>query len=700
MRPSILDPLFAAASNLSGIGPKTAKLFDRLFGKGAAQDTRVVDLLFHMPVGFIDRRERSKIATAPLDRLVLFEAEVVEHRPPPPRSKAPYRVLVEDETGDVLLVFFLTNQAWIEKSLPMGAKRWISGKLELWDGHRQIVHPDRVLDADGLAKLPPVEPTYGLTEGLSQKVVSKTLSLALARLKPLPEWHSDLVTKSPGFPSFFDALTSLHRPNTPDDLGLDKQPRMRLALDELLASQLALVLMRHHMRETSGRSIVSSGRLAAAIETALPFGLTGDQKKAFAEIKADLEKPKRMLRLLQGDVGAGKTLVALLAMASVVEAGSQAALMAPTEILARQHYETISRYAGAANLRLGILTGRDTASRRNKTLAALAAGEIDILIGTHALIQESVSFRDLALAVVDEQHRFGVHQRLSLGKKGSAVDILVMTATPIPRTLVLTYFGDMDVSALREKPPGRQPIETRALPLERLEDVIARLGDALDKGTRAYWVCPLVEESELLDVAAAQERFEVLQQFFGAKVGLIHGKMKAAEKDAAMVAFSSGETQILVATTVIEVGVDVPQATIIVIEHAERFGLAQLHQLRGRVGRGSGKSSCLLLYKTPLGETAKARIEMMRETEDGFRLAEEDLRLRGEGEVLGSRQSGTPGFRIANLEAHAALLTLARQEAQTIMTNNPRLEGKEGEALRILLHLFEREEAIKLLRAG
>jgi len=700
MRPSILDPLFAAASNLSGIGPKTAKLFDRLFDKGASHYTRVIDLLFHMPAGFIDRRERSKIATAPLDRLVLFEAEVVEHRAPPPRSKAPYRVLVEDETGDVLLVFFLTNQAWIEKSLPMGAKRWISGKLELWDGHRQIVHPDRVLDDEGLAKLPPVEPTYGLTEGLSQKVLSKTVGLALTKLKPLPEWHSDLVTKSPGFPSFFDALSLLHHPNTPDDLGLEKQPRMRLALDELLANQLALVLMRHHMRETSGRAIMSSGRLAAAIEAALPFGLTGDQKKAFADIKADLEKPKRMLRLLQGDVGAGKTLVALLAMASVVEAGSQAALMAPTEILARQHYETISRYAEAANLRLGLLTGRDTASRRNKTLAALAAGEIDILIGTHALIQESVSFRDLALAVVDEQHRFGVHQRLSLGKKGSAVDVLVMTATPIPRTLVLTYFGDMDVSALREKPPGRQPIETRALPIERLEDVIARLGDALGKGMRAYWVCPLVEESELLDVAAAQERFELLQQFFGAKVGLIHGKMKATEKDAAMAAFSSGETQILVATTVIEVGVDVPQATIMVIEHAERFGLAQLHQLRGRVGRGSGKSSCLLLYKTPLGETAKARIEMMRETEDGFRLAEEDLRLRGEGEVLGSRQSGTPGFRLANLEAHAALLTLARQEAQNIMTNNPRLEGKEGEALRILLHLFEREEAIKLLRAG
>jgi ATP-dependent DNA helicase RecG len=700
MRSSLLNPLFGSAAGLPGIGPKTGKLFDRLFEKSSAAHTRLIDLLFHMPQAVIDRRQRAKIAEAPLDQLVLIEARVEEHRAPPPRSKAPYKVLVEDETGDVLLVFFLANHQWIEKSLPLGATRWISGKLELWDGHRQIVHPDRVLDAEGLAKLPLLEPVYGLTEGLHLRVLAKAIDAALGKVPLLPEWHSALVTKSPGFPSFGEALAQIHRPAAPEAIGLEAAARLRLALDELLANQLALILMRNHMRAASGRKNRGEGHLAVTLEKALPFKLTSSQTQAFAEIKNDLGQPKRMLRLLQGDVGSGKTLVALLAMASVVEAGHQAALMAPTEILARQHYETISKFATAAGLRLALLTGRDKAALRQKTLAALADGEIDILIGTHALFQESVAFHDLGLAVVDEQHRFGVHQRLALGRKGDAVAVLVMTATPIPRTLVLTYFGDMDVSVLREKPAGRQPIETRALPLDRIGDVVMRLEAAITKGTRAYWVCPLVEESELMDVAAAQERFATLQQFFGNKVGLLHGKMKSRDKDETMAAFARGDIQILVATTVIEVGVDVPEATIIVIEHAERFGLAQLHQLRGRVGRGKGKSACLLLYKTPLGETAKARIEIMRETEDGFLIAEEDLRLRGEGEVLGTKQSGTPGFRLARLEVHGALLTLARQEAQMIMNDNPRLEGARGEALRILLHLFERDEAIKLLRAG
>jgi ATP-dependent DNA helicase RecG len=700
MRPSLLNPLFASAAGLPGIGPKTGKLFDRLFEKSSGFDTRLIDLLFHLPQAVIDRRHRAKIAEAPLDQLVLIEARVGEHRAPPPRSKAPYKVLVEDETGDVLLVFFLANHQWIEKSLPLGATRWISGKLELWDGHRQIVHPDRVLDAEGLAKLPLLEPVYSLTEGLHLRILGKAIDAALGKIPVLPEWHSAFVTKSPGFPSFGEALSQIHRPAAPESIGLETPARLRLALDELMANQLALILMRNHMRAASGRKNLGEGHLAETLKRALPFKLTVSQTQAFAEIRNDLSQPKRMLRLLQGDVGSGKTLVALLAMASVVEAGHQAALMAPTEILARQHYETISKFAAAAGLRLALLTGRDKTALRQKTLAALVEGEIDILIGTHALFQESVAFRDLGLAVVDEQHRFGVHQRLALGRKGDAVDVLVMTATPIPRTLVLTYFGDMDVSVLREKPAGRQPIETRALPLDRIGDVVMRLEAAIAKGTRAYWICPLVEESELIDVAAAQERLAMLQQFFGDKVGLLHGKMKSRDKDETMSAFARGEIQILVATTVIEVGVDVPEATIIVIEHAERFGLAQLHQLRGRVGRGKGKSACLLLYKTPLGETAKARIEIMRETEDGFRIAEEDLRLRGEGEVLGTKQSGTPGFRLARLEVHGALLTLARQEAQMIMNDNPRLEGPRGEALRVLLHLFEREEAIKLLRAG
>ena len=442
------------------------------------------------------------------------------------------------------------------------------------------------------------------------------------------------------------------------------------------------------------------GRLRSKIVAALPYSLTPSQARAIEEIDADLAKPERMLRLLQGDVGSGKTVVALLAAATVIEAGRQAALMAPTEILARQHLKTMAPLAEAAGLRLAILTGRERGAERADILARLAAGELDLLVGTHALFQDEVAFRDLALAIVDEQHRFGVHQRLALARKGEAVDVLVLTATPIPRTLVLTYFGDMDVSQLREKPAGRQPIDTRAVPLGRIDEVVAAVGRALDRGERVYWVCPLVAESEVSDLAAAEERFAALKQHFGDATDLVHGKLKGADKDAAMGRFAAGETRLLVATTVIEVGVDVPEATVMVIEHAERFGLAQIHQLRGRVGRGRERSTCLLLYRAPLGETAKARIEILRETEDGFRIAEEDLRLRGEGDVLGTRQSGLPGFKVARIETHGPLLEPARKDAQLVLARDPTLTTERGEALRHLLYLFERDEAIRLLRAG
>jgi ATP-dependent DNA helicase RecG len=699
MRPSILDSLFAAAANLPGIGPKNAKLLDRLLTDGS-KSARVIDLLFHLPFTAIDRRNRPKIIDAPLDTIVTLEARVAEHRPPPSRSKAPYKVLVEDDTGDVLLVFFLANHAWIEKSLPLGTTRWISGKLELWDGHHQMVHPDRVLDAEGFAKMAAVEPVYPSTEGLFQRTLGKAVDGALTKIPTLPEWHDRQALAMVAGPSFADALRDVHHPATPESIAPEAPARKRLGYDELLASQLALALMRLKIKRTPGRVNFGDGTLRQKIAAALPFPLTASQTAAMAEIDADLAAPTRMLRLLQGDVGSGKTVVALFAMTAVVEAGRQAALMAPTEILARQHHQTFAKFGQAAGLRLALLTGRDKGAARDKILGQLADGSIDIVTGTHALFQESVVFRDLGLAVVDEQHRFGVHQRLALGDKSEAADILVMTATPIPRTLVLTYFGDMDVSNLREKPAGRRPIETRALPLERMDDLIARLKRALADGARAFWVCPLVEESEALDVAAAQDRFVHLQEVFGDKVGLVHGKMKSRDKDAAIAAFAEGKTQILVATTVIEVGVDIPQATIIVIEHAERFGLAQLHQLRGRVGRGGVNSFCLLLYKAPLGEAAKARIAIMRETEDGFRIAEEDLRLRGEGEVLGTRQSGLPGFRLADLSAHGPLLALARDEARKIVEENPRLEGARGEALRLLLNIFERGEAIRLLGAG
>jgi len=699
MRPALLDPLFAPAGSLPGVGPKNAKLFDKLLDR--PRGARVVDVLFHLPYAALDRRARPKIRDAERDAIATLEVRVVEHRPPPsPRSKAPYKVLVEDETGDVELVFFLANVEWIKKRLPVGATRWVSGKLEMWDGRLQMVHPDRVMDAEELARMPAVEPVYGLTEGLYPRVIAKAAQGALARLPRLPEWIDEATLRRLKAPSFADALAAMHAPSAPGDIDPIGPAATRLAYDELLANQLALLLVRARMRGAVGRAHVSAGRLAGKIIAALPFELTGSQAKAIAEIRADLGEPKRMIRLLQGDVGSGKTIVALLAMADVVEAGRQAALMAPTEILARQHFDRMRPFAEAAGLRLALMTGRDKAPERRQGLAALAAGEIDIVVGTHALFQENVAFRDLGFAVVDEQHRFGVHQRLALAGKGEAVDLLVMTATPIPRTLVLAYFGDMDVSALLEKPPGRLPIDTRAMPIERLDEVVAAIGRAIAAGARAYWICPLVEDSEALDVAAAEERAAALRQFFGDAVGLAHGRMKGPERDAAMERFQRGETKALVATTVVEVGVDVPEATIMVIEHAERFGLAQLHQLRGRVGRGAGRSSCLMLYKGPLGEAARARLEILRETEDGFRIAEEDLRLRGEGDVLGARQAGVPGFRLARLEVHGALLRLARAQAEAALAASERLSGEGNRGLRLLLYLFERDEAAPLMEAG
>ncbi|MBY6240191.1 ATP-dependent DNA helicase RecG [Methylosinus sp. Sm6] len=700
MRPSILDPLFGRAAALPGIGPKTAKLFDRLLAT-PGKETRLVDILFHLPINLLDRSLRPTIAEAPYDQIVVLKVRVAEHRKPQGRyAKAPYKVLVEDDTGDCQLIFFLANADWIERSLPIGATRWVSGKLELYDGRRQIVHPDRVLDEAGIAKLPPAEAVHGLTEGLQERFVQRAVEGALERLPQLPEWQDPSVLAANKLPDFRAALLEAHHPKSRADVEPMSKARQRLALDELLSQQLALRLLRAKMKRLPGRENAGDGRFSRAIEAALPYALTGAQKRALDEIRADLGSPRRMLRLLQGDVGSGKTIVALLAMASVVECGRQAALMAPTEILARQHYDRLLPLAEGAGLRLALLTGRAKPSERARLHETIARGEVDVVVGTHSLAQNDLAFADLGLAVIDEQHRFGVQQRLALGAKGEAADVLVMTATPIPRSLALTYFGDMDSSVLDEKPPGRSAVDTRALPVSRIGDVVEGVRRALASGARVYWVCPLVEENEELDLAAAQDRHDDLTRIFGAIVGLVHGRMKGAERDAAMEAFKDGATRILVATTVIEVGVDVPEATVMVIEHAERFGLAQLHQLRGRVGRGSGKSSCLLLYKGPLGETAKARLVTLRQTEDGFRIAEEDLRLRGEGEILGSRQSGLPGFRLADISAHARLLAIARDDAELILRRDPELASPRGEALRILLYLFERDEAVRLLRAG
>src|SRR6201994_1427446 len=702
MRPALLNPLFAPVTSLSGVGPKQDKLFRYLLDRN--ETPRLVDLLLHLPASVIDRRTQPKTRDAVVGTMVTLEGTVDRPRPPPPRNaRAPYLVYASDDTADVVLTFFRAKPGYVEKLLPVGEKRYVSGTLQMYDGIPQIVHPDRVVDEAAFAKLPGIDPVYPLTEGLALGSLRRAMAQALQKLPNLPEWISPEVIRRCKFPDIAEALNRVHMPVELTDILPDGPFWSRLAFDELLAGQLALALVRAQLRRPAGDRHAGDGHLRSRIIDAPPYALTPSQQQAPAALSEDLRQPLRMLRLLQGDVGSGKTVVALLAAAAAAEVGKQAALMAPTEILARQHIKTITPLAERAGLQVAILTGREKGKERRDLLARLEAGEIDFLVGTHALIQDDVVFKGLALAVVDEQHRFGVRERLALTNKGDAVDVLVLSATPIPRTLVLTYFGDMDVSELREKPAGRQPIDTRAVSDNRLGEVMDGVGRALSAGKLAYWICPLVEESEAEGtdhLTNATDRFESLQKRFGELVGLVHGQMKGSEKDRVMGQFAAHEIRLLVATTVVEVGVDVPAASIMVIENAERFGLAQLHQLRGRIGRGSGASTSLLLYPEPLGEMSKARLKVIRETTDGFRIAEEDLKLRGEGDVLGIRQSGLPGYRIARSEVHGQLITQARDEALRVLKDNPKLKGERGEALRCLLYLFERDEAIPLIGAG
>ena len=693
MRPEVLFPLFAPVTKLPGVGPRLGKVISTFAGP------QVVDLLWHLPSGLIDRRFAPKIAEAPLHAIVTLTVRVGRHQPSRNR-RGPYKVRCSDDTGAIAVVFFHVRGDYLQKTLPEGEIRVVSGRLERFGDELQITHPDHIGTIDELAQLQAVEAVYPLYAGITAKPLRRAIEAALERAPRLPEWHEPSFVRRQGWADWREALLQTHRPEHETDLGLNSPPRRRLAYDELLANQLALGLIRAHSRGERGRALSGDGRLRAQVMAVLPYQLTASQSRALTEIEADLRGSRRMLRLLQGDVGSGKTIVALMAMLMAVESGAQACLMAPTELLARQHSDVLAPLAAQAGVGVELLTGRAKSRERESHRRAVASGEARIVVGTHALFQEGVEFADLGLVVVDEQHRFGVHQRLALAAKGAVPDILVMTATPIPRTLTLTTYGDMEVSTLPDKPAGRKAVDTRALPSSRLNDVIAAVAREVERGARAYWVCPLVSESETVDLAAAEERHRELAARFGDRVGLVHGRLSGPEKDRVMAAFAGGAIYILVATTVIEVGVDVPEATIMVIEHAERFGLAQLHQLRGRIGRGLAASTCLLLYAPPLGPAARARLDVVRETNDGFRIAEEDLRLRGAGELLGTRQSGLPVFRLADVAAHEELLAAARDDTRRLLDEDPELTGPRGPALRVLLYLFERDAAVRYLRSG
>ena len=693
-RPEILFPLFADLETLEGVGPKTARAF------AALGVERPKDLLFLLPHSGIDRVLRRSVRDVVPPVTVTVEVTVGLHMAPRTKGR-PYRVMVQDAGLEFQLVFFHARGDYLQKLLPTGQNRIVSGRVEAFDGIAQMVHPDHILRPDEAGELPAFEPVYPLTAGITQKLVSKAAASALTRMPDLAEWIDPSQKAREGWPDWAMAVRDAHAPTSNADFAATAPARQRLAYDEFFAHQVTLSLARASLRRTKGRATLATGRLQKTVLAALPYAPTTAQTRAVAEIAGDLSTPLRMNRLLQGDVGSGKTLVAFLALLVAVEAGGQGVMMAPTEILARQHLAGLQDLAAVAGVRLDLLTGRDKGAERARKLADLAEGRIQILVGTHAVFQKDVVFQDLRLSIVDEQHRFGVAQRMELGAKGRSVDVLVMTATPIPRSLALASYGDMDVSVLDEKPPGRKPVQTALIPTTRIEEVVEKLRQAVREGRQAYWVCPLVEDSEVLDYASAEARFQHLRAAFGeGVVAMVHGQMPSADKDAAMAGFVAGQTKVLVATTVIEVGVNVPNASIMVIERAETFGLAQLHQLRGRVGRGSEHSTCLLMYQSPMSETGERRLKVLRDTEDGFRIAEEDLAMRGAGDLIGTAQSGLPRFRVADMERQTALMAVAQSDARKLLHDDPGLTSARGQAVRVLLWLLDQDRAIRLITVG
>jgi len=691
MRPEILFPLFAPITSLKGVGPRVAPLLARVAGP------IVRDVVFLKPHSLV-RRTPASLASARHGEVMTFEVVVEAHERP--RTKAqPWRIRVSDATGFMTLVFFGRFADQLEKRHPVGARRIVSGKVEDDRFGRQMVHPDYMVDPAQGETIPELEPIYPATEGLPARRVRSLVQEALERAPELPEWQDAAWLARQRFPAWRAAVGRMHAPESEVDLEPGSNHLRRLAYDELLAHQLAMA-QRKAARKREPAAKIETSAIAGHVRADLPFTFTGAQDRALREIRADLASGERTSRLIQGDVGSGKTVVAMCVMADVAEAGGQSALMAPTEILARQHYETIAGPLSQHGVDVVLLTGRDKGRARAEKLGALASGAAQVAVGTHALFQDDVAFERLELAVIDEQHRFGVAERQRLQAKGNAVHLLAMSATPIPRTLELTVYGDLDVSRIDEKPPGRTAVATRAVPITRIAEVEARLRQAVAGGAQAFWICPLVTETETSDLAAAERRAADLTERIGPSVGLVHGKLPAAAKDAVMADFADGRLSVLVATTVVEVGVNVPNATIMVIEQAERFGLAQLHQLRGRVGRGRKESACLLLYDPPLSDTAQQRLDILRRTDDGFVIAEKDLELRGGGDALGLRQSGFPDYVFADPFAHRDLIAAAGDDARLIMARDPELAGPRGQALRVLQELFDWKAGLELRDAG
>ena len=694
MRPSYLNNLLSPINLVTGIGPKIEKLFNRI-------DINLkVHFLWHLPHNIIKRQKHENIHNDQINTLVTLKIKVLKHVPSR-FKKQPYRVHCLCNETPIDIVFFYARHPVVKKNLPEEEIRYVSGKLEYFRNTYQITHPSHIIETKGINEIKNIEPIYSLTAGLSQKIISKYIEQIIKNIPDLNEWIDEIYLIKYRFLNWKNSIVRIHNPDKIEDINNQNIYRRRLAFDELLAHQLAIAIIRNYNQKKKGIVISSNNKLYEKFLKNLKFKLTTSQKKVVEEITIDLESENQMIRLLQGDVGSGKTVVALIAMLKTVESGYQSVLMVPTSILANQHFENFCDLLSDLNLNVEILTSKDKGKDRINKLKLIANGNINIIIGTHALIQEDVVFHKIGLAVIDEQHRFGVYQRMVFHYKGKRPSILVMSATPIPRTLALASYGDMDESRLTEKPLGRKTIKTTSLTLNKVNKLIERIKIHIaNSNSKFYWVCPLIEESEELDLKAATLRYQHLDKIFKNKVLLMHGQLNEKEKEQIMYKFINEDYRILVATTVIEVGIDIKSATTIIIEHAERFGLAQLHQLRGRVGRSNLDSFCILLHKEIIGDNAKKRINKMIETNDGFLISEEDLKIRGAGEILGKKQSGLPSFKIAELSFDSDLLEDVRKYVEKISKNNPKLENNEGEKLRSLLYLYERDAAIKTLLAG
>ena len=685
MRPKILYKLFSSLETIKGIGPKNAKLIERLCGK------YLLDLILHRPIAYIDRRNSPKIKDLSNNSIVTLILKVDGHTPSF-NKRMPYKITCSDDTGQLNIVYFNLRGPYLKKMFPIGSKKVVSGKVEEFNGIFQMTHPQHIADESNLDSVKKIECVYPLTAGISSKIIQKSINSSLAIIDDLPEWIPTDYLKKNNWTSWKKSIYEIHNPN---ELKEDKEDIYlnRLVFDELLSQQLTVRLIKNKISKLKGNTIKPNGSLLEPLKTYLSFELTDDQNQAIKEISKDQSSPNKMLRLIQGDVGSGKTIVALHGMIQCAENSKKSILMAPTEILAEQHYNTIKLFADKLKLSCVLITA---SNKKNHNY------ESDILIGTHALFQDKVSIDNIGLIVIDEQHRFGVHQRILLNEKaGNECDILLMTATPIPRTLELASYGDMDITKIIQKPKNRKPIITKSINLNKIDSLKEALIKKLKQREKIYWVCPLVDESDKMDLQSVNQRVLDIQKYYkDFNVEMVHGQMKQEEKNKIMDNFKNFKTQILVATSVIEVGIDDPDATVIIIENSERFGLSQLHQLRGRVGRGTKQSTCILLFNGPLTENAKKRINVMKETNDGFIIAEEDLRIRGAGEILGTRQSGLPNFRLTDLNVHKSLMTQAREMAIKIVDKDPELSSDQGKSLRLLLHLFNNQVAIDYLKSG